>query len=123
MPLRGRVGQHGVGGRQCQNWIDDQNQVTYLLNLIPAAQGGAEGKLDGQPVLGIASQALNLAILRFEDKNFPGQRSGFVDPDGKMWQLMLKLAKPVYHRGIGITKSIDNASPLFFMDCATGIGF
>jgi hypothetical protein len=117
MPLRGRVGQHGFGGRQCQNWADDQYYVTYLLNLIPVAKGGADGKLGGRIVLGIASKALNAAILRFEDTYFPGQRSGFVDPDGKMFDLMLKLAKPAhYRRGLQFTKTIDKASPVFFLD-------
>jgi hypothetical protein len=88
MSLRGRVGRHGVGGRQCQNWVDDQQQVIDLLNSIPVAQGGAGGQLGGRIVLGIASQALNLAIARFEDRYFPGQRSGFVDPGAKMWKRM-----------------------------------
>ena len=90
--LRGRVGQHTrSGGRQCQNWVEDQKLVIDILNRIPAIKGGAGGTLGGRIVLGIASHALNLAISRFEDKHFPGQRSGFVDPDGKMWDLMLEL--------------------------------
>jgi hypothetical protein len=91
MSLRGRVGQHGVGGRQCQNWVEDQQLVIDVLNQIPVIKGGAGGSLRGRIVLGIASHALHLAILRFEDKYFPGQRSGFIDPNGKMWGRMLDL--------------------------------
>jgi len=89
MSLRGRVGRHGTSGRQCQNWGDDQQQVIDLLNAIPVIRGGAAGSLHGRVVMGIASEALCQAILRFEDKQFPGQRSGFVDPGGAMWNRML----------------------------------
>jgi hypothetical protein len=114
LSLRGRVGQHGVGGRQCQNWVQDQQTVIHLLNLIPAVQGGAGGELGGRVVLGIASHALNLAILRFEDRYFPGQRSGFIDPGGKMWNLMLDLIAPSKRpsiHDISITKRVDSSSP------------
>ena len=119
MSLRGRVGQHGIGGRQCQNWIEDQQLVIALLNGIPVTEGGAGGKLAGRVVLGIASHALNLAILQFEDRQFPGQRSGFVDPDGKMWNRMLDLFKPV-HRGFSIMKHVDKASPKLYEFATSG---
>jgi len=116
MPLRGRVGRHTDSGRQCQNWGDDQQIVRDLLNGIPVLQGGAAGSLRGRIVVGIASEALCQAILRFEDKHFPGQRSGFVDPDGAMLNRMLKVVGELPHRGLSITKLVDKASPKLFMD-------
>ena len=98
MSLRGRVGRHTQsGGRQCQNWMDDQQTVMDFLNSIPVIKGGAGGSLGGRIVLGIASEALCRAIARFEDKYFPGQRSGFIDPGGKMWnQLVSELPMPLF---------------------------
>jgi len=92
MLLRGRVGRHTrLGGRQCQNWADDQKKVTEWLRLIPWTDGGAAGAPAGadngldEPIhSGISSYALYRAISRFEDLQFPGQRSGFIDPDGGM---------------------------------------
>ena len=100
MPLRGRVGRHTQSGRrQCQNWLDDQNTVIALLNRIPADAGGAEGGLDGRlngrMVAGMASNSLYAAISRFEDTHFPRQRSGFVDPGGRMLRRMEELAARV----------------------------
>ena len=97
MPLKGRVGRHTKdGGRHCQNWADDQQVVIALLNKIPVADGGVGGALTGniggRLVPGMASDALYRAISTFEDKHFPGQRSGFVDPGGKMLQRMEALA-------------------------------
>jgi hypothetical protein len=81
MPLRGRVGRHTQeGGKHCRNWEDDQEKVSALLNRIPVADGGAGGGLRGPVVRDECSDALYQAIARFEDKYFPGQRSGFVDP-------------------------------------------
>src|SRR5262249_34702590 len=81
----GRVGRHTqAGGRQCQNWPDDQQTVLALLNRIPVSDGGAGGSLGGRIVSGLASDALARAIARFEDRHFPGQRSGFVDPGGPL---------------------------------------
>jgi hypothetical protein len=92
MPLRGRVGRHHkTGGRHCQNWVEDQRTIVDLLNQIPIEQGGAGRKLQPRIVAGIASDDLSAAILRFEDKHFPGQRSGFVDPGGRMYQRMESL--------------------------------
>jgi hypothetical protein len=112
MSLRGRVGQHGIGGRQCQNWMEDQQSVIDVLNRIPVNKGGAGGKLRGRIVLGIASHALNLAILQFEDMYFPGQRSGFIDPNGKMWVRMLDLMpyEPLTFRTTSDRGWIDVAS-------------
>ena len=97
MPLRGRVGRHTQhGGRHCQNWQDDQQAVIALLNRIPAQDGGAGGSLNGnisgRIVAGMASDALYRAITTFEDKHFPRQRSGFVDPGGPMLKRMEELA-------------------------------
>lgn len=97
MSLRGRVGRHlRQGGRHCQNWPEDQRTVIGLLNRIPVNDGGSGGRLDGnisgRLVAGMASDALSGAITRFEDKHFPGQRSGYVDPAGGMLKRMQELA-------------------------------
>jgi hypothetical protein len=97
MPLRARVGRHTQqGGRHCQNWPDDQQAVIALLNRIPANDGGTGGGLDGniggRVVAGMASDALYRAISTFEDRHFPGQRSGYVDPAGLMLRRMEELA-------------------------------
>jgi hypothetical protein len=81
-------------GRHCQNWPDDQKTVTALLNNIDFDAGGAGGSLGTKVVNGVCSAELYSAISRFEDKYFPGQRSGFVDPGGKMLQLMEKQPGP-----------------------------
>ena len=93
MPLRGRVGRHShAGGRQCQNWSDDQTTVITLLNRIPVSDGGAGGSLTGRIVAGLSSDALYRAIVQFEDRHFPRQRSGFVDPGGPMLMRLEQLA-------------------------------
>ena len=93
MPIRGRVGRHRRdGGRHCQNWIDDQHVVVDLLNQISVGDGGAGGSLGGRFVNGMASDALYLAICQFEDRYFPGQQSGFLDPNGAMLKRMEALA-------------------------------
>lgn len=93
MPIRARVGRHTqAGGRQCQNWADDQQVVIALLNRIPVRDGGAGGSLTGRVVAGLSSEVLYRAISRFEDRHFPGQRSGFVDPGGPMLVRMEALA-------------------------------
>ena len=80
MSIRARVGRHTrAGGRQCQNWSEDQKVVTELLNGISAANGGAGGGLGGRTVAGICDDGLYAAIARFEDKYFPDQRGGFGD--------------------------------------------
>jgi hypothetical protein len=89
--IQGRVGRHTQqGGRHCQNWSGDQKFVIALLNLISVSEGGAGGRLDiaERIVPGIASDALYRAISTFEDKQFPRQRSGFVDPGGGMLRRM-----------------------------------
>ena len=92
MPLRGRVGRHAKTGAQCQNWADDQQTVISLLNLIPAADGGANGSLSSRVTVGIASDDLFKAILRFQGQYFPAQQSGFVDPGGAVLARMEQLA-------------------------------
>jgi hypothetical protein len=101
MSIKGRVGRHAhVGGHQCQNWTADQQYVINLLNQIPASQGGAHGTLNGRIISGISSEALYQAILVFEEKYFPGQRSGFVDPNGKLLQRMEKEASQLNTRDV-----------------------
>src|SRR5438270_3605248 len=90
--LSERVGRHANTGAHCQNWVEDQETVIALLNLIPAADGGAEGGLAGRVVAGIASDALYHAILHFQKKYFPTQQSGFVDPGGAVLGRMEMLA-------------------------------
>lgn len=93
MPLRGRVGRHTrLGGRQCQNWPDDQQTIIDLLNHIPVSQGGAGGSITGGVISGVSSDALYKAIVQFEDRYYPGQRNGFVEPGGTMLKLMEALA-------------------------------
>ncbi len=87
MPIRARVGRHTrAGGRHCQNWADDQKDIIDLLNRIPVTSGGTGGGLNPRIVAGICSNELYAAISAFEDKYFPGQRSGFIDPGGPMYQ-------------------------------------
>ena len=92
MPLRARVGRHANTGVQCQNWLEDQQTVIALLNLIPAAEGGAQASLAGRVVAGLASDALYKAILRFQKQYFPRQQTRFVDPGGAVLAKMETLA-------------------------------
>jgi hypothetical protein len=93
--IRGRVGRHTqLGGRQCQNWSDDQKVVIGLLNQISPPNAGTGGGLRPRIVAGMASDELYKAIVAFENKHFLGQRSGFVDPGGKMYRKLWALAAP-----------------------------
>ncbi len=92
MPLRGRVGRHAHTGVQCQNWKDDQLTVIALLNRIPISDGGAEGMLKAHVVSGLASEELFTSILYFENRQFRGRPSGFVDPGGPMLARLEALA-------------------------------
>jgi hypothetical protein len=93
MAIRGRVGRHTqLGGKHCQNWSDDQKAIIDLLNRIAPSNAGTGGSLKPRIVAGIASDELYNAIVAFENKHFPGQRSGFVDPGGKMYQKLEALA-------------------------------
>ena len=98
MPLRGRVGRHANTGVQCQNWLEDQQTVIALLNLIPAADGGAEASLAGRVIAGISSDALFKAILRFQKQYFPAQQTGFVDPGGPVLTRIEMLASRIWSR-------------------------
>jgi hypothetical protein len=94
MPLRARVGRHANTGVHCQNVVEDQLWVIMELNLIPTADGGAQGSLTDDLVrAGVASDALYNAILRFQKKQFPAQQSGFVDPGGAVLARMEMLAE------------------------------
>ncbi len=93
MSIRARVGRHTrSGGRHCQNWADDQKVIIDLLNHIPLTSGGTGGGLNPRIVAGICSDQLYAAISAFEDRYFPGQRSGFTDPSGPMYQKLTILA-------------------------------
>src|SRR5437870_3081919 len=93
MPIRARVGRHTrSGGRHCQNWADDQKDIIDLLNRIPLTSGGTGGGFNPRIVAGICSDELYAAISAFEDKYFPGQRIGFIDPGGPMYQKLAILA-------------------------------
>jgi len=95
MSLRARVGRHtNEGGRQCQNWADDQQTVTDLLNRIAADNGGAAGSLNAPIRPGVCGDALYAAIVQFETKHFPRQSNGYVDPGGAMLKRMEDLAAP-----------------------------
>jgi hypothetical protein len=93
MAIRGRVGRHTqLGGKQCQNWSDDQKAIIDLLNRIAPSDSGTGGSLKPRIVAGIASDALYNAIVAFENKHFPGLRRGFVEPGGTMYQKLEALA-------------------------------
>ena len=95
MPIRARVGRHTrSGGGHCQNWADDQKAIIDLLNSIPRTSGGTQGGLNPRIVAGICSNELYAAISAFEDKYWPGQRSGYIDPGGAMYQKLALLAAP-----------------------------
>jgi hypothetical protein len=97
MTLRARVGRHKhQGGRQCQNFADDQRTVINLLNRIPVSEGGTGGSLNGPVVPGISSDALYRAIVKFEDVNqlYPERRNGFIEPGGLMLKRMEELVNP-----------------------------
>ena len=95
MSIRARVGRHTrAGGRQCQNWADDQKTVIDLLNRVPVANGGTGGSLRPRIVGGIASNELYAAIVAFETRHFPGQRLGFFEPLERMWRKLVVLSTP-----------------------------
>jgi hypothetical protein len=98
MAIRARVGRHTqLGGRQCQNWSDDQKTIIDLLNRIAPSNSGTGGSLKPRIVAGIASDELFSAIVAFENKQFPGQRSGFVDPGGPMYQKLVSSGQELSH--------------------------
>jgi hypothetical protein len=115
MQLRGRVGRHNRdGGRQCQNWPDDQQSIVGLLNRISVGAGGSSGSLSKPVIAGICSDELYRAISTFEDKYFPGQRSGYVDPGGAMLKRMedLTAAPPAASGPIDfVTPVVEYAPP------------
>jgi hypothetical protein len=95
MPIRARVGRHTrAGGRECQNWADDQKTIIDLLNRIPVASGGTGGSLRPRIVAGIVSNELYTAIMAFERNHFPGQHLGFFDPGGPMFRKLETLGTP-----------------------------
>src|SRR5262249_31304125 len=96
-----------------QNWSDDQRTIIGLLNRIKYSSGGAGGSLDTKVINGICGAALYSAISRFEDKWFPGQRSGFVDPNGRMLRKIEDLAAPSKARAArSIDSTMANYKPL-----------
>ena len=93
MALRARVGRHTqAGGRHCQNWSDDQQAVVSLLNSISVPDGGTGGSLTPR-IVAHRGDALYNAIVAFENKYFPGQRRGFVDPGGNIHVKLEALAR------------------------------
>jgi len=124
MGIRGRVGRHTRSlGRHCQNWPEDQKTVIGLLNQIDVASGGAAGSLGEQVVDGVCGTPLYSAISRFEDKYFPGQRSGFIDPGGKMLTRMEQLSgqattgpKVIVESVKRVPKSVEPAPKSFLPD-------
>jgi hypothetical protein len=86
--------------------------VVTLLNRIPVNDGGAGGSLNGRIVSGLSSDALYGAISQFEDKHFPGQRSGFVDPAGLMLKRMEELAARTASTPAPATKGPAKEDPL-----------
>jgi hypothetical protein len=108
MALRARVGRHTKdGGRHCQNYPDDQRIVINLLNIVSISDGGSGGGLDNKVVSGVCSHGLYRAISNFEDKHFPGQRSGYVDPGGPMLKRIEDLAVPPALGPIDLVTAVD----------------
>jgi len=115
MSLRGRVGRHTHdGGRHCQNWPDDQQSVISLLNRIPVAAGGAAGSLSKPVISGICGDELYRAISTFEDKYFPGQRSGYLDPAGAMLKRMEELV------AVAAAGPVDFVTPIAWLGPPNG---
>ena len=79
------VGMHN--GKQCYNVLKDQQTVTYLLNVIPRSEGGAEGSLPPPAIWGIVSPVLHRAILDFQRANHLSV-DGHIDPRGAAIRLM-----------------------------------
>jgi hypothetical protein len=105
MSLRARVGRHTrEGGRQCQNWADDQQTTTNLLNHIAVDNGGAAGNLKAPIRQGLCGDALYAAILQFEARHFQGQRNGFVDPGGALLKRLEDLAAPAAETRLDILR-------------------
>jgi hypothetical protein len=108
MALRARVGRHTRdGGRHCQNYPDDQQTVISLLNIVSISDGGSGGRLGNKVFSGVCSHELYRAISTFEDKHFPGQRSGYVDPGGAMLKRMETLAVPPARGPIDLVTAVD----------------
>src|SRR5262245_51941030 len=122
MPLRARVGRHTrQEGRHCQNWPDDQRTIIALLNRISVDAGGAAGRLSKPVISGICSDELYRAISIFEDKYWPGQRSGYVDPGGAMLKRMEELAaKSVVVSTAATTGTIRFVTPEQWLGPPTG---
>ncbi|MEP6827018.1 MAG: hypothetical protein ABJA10_02975 [Aestuariivirga sp.] len=63
------------------------------LNFIPSIDGGAGGAIPTDRVVpGIASEKLCSAIQRFQQRYFPQQQTGFVDPSGTLLPRLVELA-------------------------------
>jgi len=80
MSIKGPVGRYTqLGGRNCNNSIEDQKTVIALLNRVSVANGGADGSLNPPIKNGMAGDALYAAIVKFEAKQTPGHRNGFIE--------------------------------------------
>lgn len=90
MELESSVGRRA--GRDSRNRISDQKIVQELLNRIPEDRGGAGGKLNVRMVEGMCTDTLHAAILNFQRKNELKVIDGRVDPDGRTFELLQRLA-------------------------------
>jgi hypothetical protein len=79
---------------------------------MPVVAGGAAGSLSKPVISGICSDELYRAITTFEDKYFPGERKGYVDPAG--FKHMEDLA------AASLRARIDFVAPVAFLGQPTG---
>ena len=79
-------GSVGAGGR---NLVNDILWVQVLLNLVPAAKGGASPQLTS---FGQDTAELRRAIVMFQIRN-TRFRDGKIDPDGPTWKALVAAAK------------------------------
>ena len=110
-PIRGRVGRHANTGAQCQNWAEDQQTIINMLNVLPLADGGPEGSILGKVVNGVASDALNKAILRFQKLQIPAQQIGFIEPGGPVLVKLDALASRTSPDSSAAPGPPDNGGP------------
>jgi hypothetical protein len=107
MGLTSSVGRRN--GRHSRNRISDQKIVQDLLNRIPVSAGGAGGALNERMLEGICSNNLHQAILNFQKKNVPGVADGRVDPGGRTFESLERMAK-MNDFIVGVAKKISAAA-------------
>jgi len=96
-------------GRDSRNRIADQKVVQDLLNRIPAGAGGAAGSLSERMVDGVCSDRLFLAIQTFQKRNLPQFADGHVDPGGRTFEAMDRLAR-LHDSVVGAAKAMSDAA-------------